>query len=208
MKICFPPNLFNYDWYSIMQSYQQYVTKKATVLEIGASTPSHTKELARYCKRVIGVELMPERVPKNSDNITYKLEDWQYLTRVVHHNSIDVAFSTHVIEHIPNDLKAINELYEVLKPRGIALINTPNRERLVRVIIELFTGKRTFPYWEHQREYTEKDLIALLKKSKFEKYTIIPVVFGLHGVPIFIYFEKVPKIFRRYANFWEIHLFK
>ena len=199
---------FNYDWWSLMNAYRQYVTPASDVLEIGASRPERTKSLAKLCKSLIGVELMPERTPVNSDNITYVTGDWQVLSSVLKPQSIDVAVSSHVIEHVPDDLKAINELYKVLKPGGVALLNTPNRLRLTRRIIELFTGPRKFPFWEHQREYDATDLETLLAKSDFKRYEIKPLVFGLHGGPCFIYIGKVPSIFRGAANYWEIHLYK
>lgn len=208
MKFCYLSNLIPHDWQSILTFYKKKVKKTDIVLEIGASNINNTKQLAKYCKKLIGVELIPERTPKNFANIKYRIGDWQKLSEFIEANSIDIAVSTHVIEHVHDDLKAINELYSVLKPGGVALLNTPNRKRLTRRIIEAFTGERKFPYQEHQREYIEKDLISLLKKSKFDKYEIIPVVFGLHGGPIYIYQEKVPKALRKFANFWEIHLYK
>ena len=103
----------------------------------------------------------------------------------------------------------MNEFYKVLKQGGIAIINTPNRKRLTRAIIELFTGERDFPHWEHVREYTEDSLKNLLLKSAFKgNFSIIPVVFGIHGGSIRIYLKKPPKIFRKWANFWEVYLFK
>ena len=123
-------------------------------------------------------------------------------------NSIDIAVSSHVIEHVQNDLTSLNELYKVLKPGGVALINTPNRKRLVRSFIEMFTEERVFPYAEHVREYTESDLTTLIKKSRFKTYKIIPVVFGIHAGPVYVYNESVPKPLRSLAQFWEMHLFK
>lgn len=96
--------------------------------------------------------------------------------------------ASHVIEHIPDDLKAINELYAVLRPWGIAIISTPNRKRLVRAVIEVFTGDRKFPYWEHVREYTENDILGLLNRSLFENFKVVPVSFGIHGGPVFLLF--------------------
>ena len=41
-------------------------------------------------------------------------------------NSFDLIMCTHVLEHIPEDKKAMSELYRVLKPKtGIALLNVP-----------------------------------------------------------------------------------
>lgn len=208
MKICVSPNLFIYDWYSIFNKYKSIVKPDMTVLEIGASNISNTKQLAAYCRTLIGVELFPKRTPKEFDNVKYITGDWQKLSSIIKPNSIDIAVSTHVIEHVPDDLLALNELYTVLRKGGVALINTPNRKRLTRIIIELFTGKRKFPYWEHQREYTEKDLKNLIHKSKFKNYKIKPVVFGLHSGPIYIYFESAPELLRPIGNFWEIYLTK
>lgn len=208
MKFRVPSNKINYDWVSLLRSYKKYVTKTTTVLEIGASSIERTKDLSKWCRELIGIELLPDRKPNDFDNVKYLIGDWQHLSEFVQPASIDVAVISHVLEHVPDDLKAINELYTVLKPGGVALLNTPNRKRLVRAMVEMFRGKREFPFWEHHREYVEKDLLHLLEASYFRKFQIIPVAFGIHGGPIFLYLESVPKYFRRFANFWEIHIFK
>ncbi len=40
-------------------------------------------------------------------------------------NSIDMVMAIHVLEHIPDDAKAIREIYRVLKPRGVAILQVP-----------------------------------------------------------------------------------
>ena len=177
-------------------------------MEIGASRIERTRELSKFCNRLIGVELIPQRLPKDFENVKYIIGDWQNLSEFIEQNSIDIAVSTHVIEHVKDDLKAINELYRVLKPGGVALLTTPNRKRLTRAIIEIFTGERKFPVWEHQREYIESDLVNLLKASSFKNFKIIPLVLGLHGGPVFLYSESVNRNFRKFANYWKIDLFK
>jgi len=198
----------NYDWIHLTKTYKNIVKPNFTVLEIGASNINRTNEIAKYCKKLIGVEYLKARLLKNHNNIQYRLGDWQKLTKTISKNSIDLAISSHTIEHIPNDIKALNELHSVLKPESFAILNTPNRKRLVRQIIELFTGEKKFPYWEHIREYTEHDLIELIKKTKFKKYKITPVCLGIHGGNFKIYLKKVPKPFRKFSNFWEITLKK
>ena len=39
--------------------------------------------------------------------------------------SYDFIFASHVLEHIPNDEKAILEIHRVLKPNGIAILPVP-----------------------------------------------------------------------------------
>lgn len=40
-------------------------------------------------------------------------------------NTYDVIFCNHVLEHIPDDTKAMKELYRVLKPNGMAVLQIP-----------------------------------------------------------------------------------
>lgn len=37
----------------------------------------------------------------------------------------DFVFASHVLEHIPNDEKAISEIRRILKPNGIAILPVP-----------------------------------------------------------------------------------
>lgn len=196
------------DWRHLFASYERVVRPHHTVLEIGASVPERTQRLARRCRDLIGIELFPDRVPPDSPGVRYVVGDWQRLSEVLAPESVDVAVSSHVIEHVPDDVRALDELYAVLRPGGVALITTPNRKRLVRAIIERFTGERTFPWWEHVREYVEPDLAALVARSRFGSGEVRPVVFGLHGGPVHCYLAEVPAALRRYANFWELELRK
>ncbi|MDD4869465.1 MAG: class I SAM-dependent methyltransferase [Kiritimatiellae bacterium] len=132
----------------MVQAYKRYVTKSSLVLEIGASRPERTRELCRYCKSLTGLELMPERTPSDFENVKYVTGDWRQLSSIITPGNIDIVVASHVIEHVPDDLKALDELYKVLTSDGVALINTPNRQRFTRRIIEAFTGKRKFPYWK------------------------------------------------------------
>lgn len=191
-----------------MDQYKKHVDRSSRVLEIGASATEYTKDLNPHCKELVGIEVMPERTPDDFENVHYITGDWHELTKYVEPNSIDVAIACHVIEHVQDDLKCMNELYAALKPGGFAIISTPNRRRLTRTIIELFTPERKFPWWEHMREYVEADLEALLEESDFTEYEIEPIVFGVHGGPVFLYMEKVPRRFRKYATFYEVRVFK
>jgi SAM-dependent methyltransferase len=198
----------DYDWEHLYQSFLAVVRSDDVVLEIGASNPHRTQALARHCRELIGVELFPERVLPSQGNIRYVQGDWQNLSSIVPAASINLAISSHVIEHVPDDLAALRETYAVLRPGGRAIFNTPNRKRFTRALIEALQGERRFPWWEHVREYVERDLVALIGKTHFTAFRIQPVVFGLHGGPLYAYSPSVPPSVRRWANFWEVQLTK
>lgn len=73
-------------------------------------------------------------------------------------NSYDFILCNHVLEHIPDDTKAMQELYRVLKPGGIAILQIPidsSREVTFEddTIIDKDERTRIFGQYDHVRVY-------------------------------------------------------
>jgi len=88
--------------------------------------------------------------------------------------SFDVVFFCEIIEHLSDDpLRALLEIRRVLKAGGTLILTTPNVARLENVA-RLFVGKNIYdpysaygPYGRHNREYTLRELRALLVHAGF-----------------------------------------
>ena len=116
-------------------------------------------------------------------------------------NSFDVILCNHVLEHIPNDIKAMQELYRVLKPGGWGIFQIPQdlkREKTFEddTITDKKERARIFGQYDHVRIYgkdyfdklrsigftvEEVDYTNMLPKQDVEKYRlakgeIIPLV--------------------------------
>ena len=116
-------------------------------------------------------------------------------------NSYDVILCNHVLEHIPDDKKAMEELYRILKPGGWGIFQIP--QDLTRKetyedesIVDRTERARIFGQYDHVRIYgldyfdklrevgfevEEVDYTAILPQKEIEKYRlaageIIPVV--------------------------------
>ncbi|KKS96084.1 MAG: methyltransferase type 11 [Candidatus Gottesmanbacteria bacterium GW2011_GWA2_43_14] len=202
------------DWNHLLNTYSNVVTKENLVIEIGSSTVSRTIDIAKRCKKLIGVEKYKNRIPADNKFSRYKIKiikgDWQNLGEVITPNSIDIIIASHVIEHVKDDIKCLNESYKVLKEGGYLIFNTPNRKRLARTIIEFFIGERKFPFWEHIREYVKSDLEKLIEKSNFsDKEAVISSVgFGLRLFGFGYYTTRSPVILDSLSTFWEVVLRK
>ena len=45
----------NFDWISLVNAYKENIKNHSVVIEIGASTFDRTIELAKYCKKLVGI---------------------------------------------------------------------------------------------------------------------------------------------------------
>ncbi len=83
-------------------------------------------------------------------------------------NTYDLILCNHVLEHIPNDLKAMEELYRVLKPGGTAILQVPLEEDRENTfeddsITDQQERTRIFGQYDHVRVYGQ-DYYNRLKK--------------------------------------------
>ena len=86
-------------------------------------------------------------------------------------NTFDVILCSHVLEHVPDDRKAMQELYRVLKPDGWAIIQVPIDKRLKKTFEDdsINTEKLRKKYYgqeDHLRLYM--DYIKRLQEAGFK----------------------------------------
>ena len=109
-------------------------------------------------------------------------------------NSFDFILCNHVLEHIPDDKKAMQELYRILKPGGIGIFQIPqdlNREFTFEdnSIVDKAERARIFGQYDHVRVYgrdyfdklraigfkvDEVDYTKKLSANLIEKYCLAP----------------------------------
>ena len=117
-------------------------------------------------------------------------------------NAYDYIFCNHVLEHIPDDTKAMNELFRVLKPNGMAILQIPqDLKRASTFSDDTITNQKEraaiFGQYDHVRIYgrdyfdklrsigfkvVEEDYTAKIAPELVEKYClakgeIIPICF-------------------------------
>lgn len=87
-------------------------------------------------------------------------------------NSFDFILCSHVLEHVPNDILAINELFRVMKYGGWGILQVPiemDREKTYEddSITSPEERKKAFGQFDHVRMYG-KDYIDRLQSAGFE----------------------------------------
>ena len=79
-------------------------------------------------------------------------------------NKFDTIIMLEVLEHIKDDNKTLQNIHKMLKRGGKLIITVPNKHPL-HVFNPLL-------YTQHERHYSIKDIVSILKRNDFEiKYT-------------------------------------
>jgi len=88
-------------------------------------------------------------------------------------NHFDMIICNHVLEHIIDDAKGMSELFRVLKPNGLAILQVPISLTLKETyedesIISKEARERAFGQDDHVRIYTKKNYISRLIAAGFD----------------------------------------
>ncbi|KGO92577.1 class I SAM-dependent methyltransferase [Flavobacterium subsaxonicum] len=127
---------------------------------------SPSRCLSRKMKTVKGIKYMSTDLSGNF------IADFKYdITQLdVASNSLDLIICYHVLEHIENDAKAMEELYRVLKPNGKALIQTPFKEGDIYEDFSIQSPQEReihFGQDDHVRVYSVNGLKGRLQNAGF-----------------------------------------
>ncbi len=87
--------------------------------------------------------------------------------------SFDWVIGNHILEHIPDDIKAMKEIFRVLKPGGRAVLQVPYSEVLKSTIEDVTVNDPAkqsllFGQKDHIRIYALSDYIVRLRQAGFE----------------------------------------
>lgn len=84
-------------------------------------------------------------------------------------NNFDVIFCNHVLEHIIDDKKAMQELYRVLKPKGMAILQIPQDLNLDKTYEDFsITSKE-----ERAKHFGQYDHVRIYGRDYFDKLRTI-----------------------------------
>ncbi|MCB1276496.1 class I SAM-dependent methyltransferase [Prosthecobacter sp.] len=160
-----------------MEIVAPFLTSKTVFLEVGPGDCEFAKAVAEKVARVLAVDVSDEITRKRTlpDNLQLVLSDGS--TIPVEPNSVNVAYSNQLMEHLhPDDaVEQLRHLHAALAPGGVYLCITPSRLTGPHDISCVFDDEAT---GFHLKEYTVDDLSALFRSVGFAK---IRIIFGGRG---------------------------
>jgi predicted SAM-dependent methyltransferase len=90
--------------------------------------------------------------------------------------TVDVIYCSHVLEHVPEDRKAMKELHRVLKGDGWAVLQVPTRPGATYedpAIVDGLERLRAFGQEDHVRQYGD-DFADRLRQAGFAVQVVTP----------------------------------
>lgn len=160
--------------------------------------------------RVKGIDIVLPEAARARSRDGLELIEGSALELPYEDDSFDAIFSHHVIEHVGDHEKHLEEAARVLKPGGAFYVGTPNRHRVFGYVGS-FTATRAQvikwnlqDYWDRIRGkfrneqgahagFSQRELDALMKKYFAESHNITEDYFR------FKYGSKVPSLVLRLA---------
>ena len=97
------------------------------ILDCGCGAGEYVHALQRLGADAWGVEFSPDKIASARPEVTGRLFRGDLQDIGVAGSSVDVALLNEVLEHVPDDRRALREVHRVLKPGGILVVFSPNR---------------------------------------------------------------------------------
>lgn len=174
---------------TVLYDYYQGNIENLDILDIGASTGIIDNFLADYFHTVIGADIDEPainfaRESFSKPNLKFIISDAMNIDK--EDNCFDIILCSHVYEHVPDQIRLMNEIHRLLKTGGICYFSAGNRIRinephynlpflsllpqsLANVYLRLM-GKGSNYYEEHRTYWGLKQLV---NKFKIHDYTKI-----------------------------------
>ncbi len=160
-----------------LRGLRPYLAKDATVLEIGPGNGALALQLSDLIDQVYIVDVSDSILTEviGVSNISFFESDGASVP--VPPGSVDIAISHQVMEHLhPEDARdQLQAVFNSLAPGGVYLCFTPNR---LTGPYDVSRGFDSVATGLHLREYSNRELIALLRSAGFGR---IRHLFGSRG---------------------------
>lgn len=103
-----------------LKNKTDFFTKKSKVLNVAPERLFYKKFSELSNIEYVPVDKYPELYGYGNQTIRMDITDITFAN-----DMFDVIICNHVLEHVPDDFKAMQEMYRVLKPGGFAILNSP-----------------------------------------------------------------------------------
>ena len=154
-------------WRVLCRDYFQRFVRddRDTVLDLGSGLGEFSRHI--HARRKIAVDLNPEAQTLVPPGTEFYLQSAEHMNGIAD-GSVDVAFSSHFLEHLPSkDVvdNVLREILRVLRPGGIYVALQPNLR---------FCGASYWDFYDHHVGLTDRSAREAFSAAGFDVTELIP----------------------------------
>lgn len=164
---------------SILASYAKQVSGPILGLDLGCGDGENIAWFSKYLSSTYASDynllrlIRASRVPVLKQLFMAEVTDYPTLD-----SSFDVIFLNHVLEHIPDDERALSEVYRILKVGGLLILGVPNEGAFLwQLAYKLQPKSRATS--DHMHFYKAKVLVEKCSKVGFIVKEVHPIGWGV-----------------------------
>ncbi len=144
--------------------------RNLTIADVGCGGGTLLDHLSGLTKNLIAID------PDTRWSSSLEERGYEYFSSTLEAGShwngkVDIAFAIQVVEHVPNPNKFITEIGNLLKPDGIAVISTPNRNDILMHLLPNDFPK-FFYRTQHRWIFDGDSLLFLLRTAGFKERSV------------------------------------
>ena len=178
--------------------FTRYLGINDVVLDLGSGNGQNSIKAAKIANKVIGIEIdedllkiaqsiKKQKKVKNVEFTQGNLEDKLPYKNI----TFDKILFIDVLEHLNNRAQILNEVYRVLKPKGLIMIGVPNKETSWKKT-QMSVGICSYSDPDHKIEFNESSIRELLSKHEFE---IIQIGYDKYDTPFRGFYDVIGSLY-------------
>lgn len=157
------------------------------LLEVGCANGWYTFELAKLGFQMTGLDLSPECVRIATQKakqvgltcINFTVGDAEELSQF-EDNTFDGVISFSTLRYVPDPAKAIREIYRVLRPGSMAVVDFPNKwSPWFTFLKPLLTGQTHI----HDHQYTTGQIKKMMQEAGFLGISLCRILYTPKKIP-------------------------
>jgi ubiquinone/menaquinone biosynthesis C-methylase UbiE len=174
--------------------------KDEKLLDVGCGDGLQLEAFNKYNPhlKLCGIDVSKKRIERASKRVKAFLINGFADELPFKSETFDKVICSEVLEHVPNPLLVLKEIYRVMKNEGKLIISVPYRQKITYDIC-VYCGKPT-PTSGHINSFDEEKIASMLKMSGFEPLKISGAI---GSASLITPFRKIPYQLWKYLD-WII----
>jgi len=148
-------------------NWEKQIKKNDLILDIGCWGGEKVLELSKKCKNVYGMDIDNSKINSADSKVKRKLKLGDVTKKIPFKRKFDWIILSEVLEHVGNDEKALENIFNSLKEEGKLILSTPRDIKGFNIWDPAWVRWKFLGGQKHYH-YTKEELFGKLNNNGFK----------------------------------------